>query len=153
MDNKIHSAADVISRLFDSLERENFDQADRFIHSWKSVVGERIAAHSKVLDVNRGSVIVEVDHPGWSQQLQMIRKKVLHILASKFPELEIKTMIIRVSSVCSSPYKRQNTPVGGGVSRVVEDKEPDVGIDEDLDDPLKDVLSRLRSSIRKGKPQ
>jgi hypothetical protein len=105
-----------------------------------------------VLDVNRGSVIVEVDHPGWSQQLQMIRKKAIHELAGRFPELGIKNMIIRVSSVCTTPYTRQDTPVGGGVPRAVEEKEADIPVDATLDDPLKDVLSRLRSSIRKGKP-
>lgn len=153
MDKKVRSAAEIISRLFDSLERENFEQADRFIHSWKTIVGERIAAHSKVLDVNRGSIIVEVDHPGWSQQLQMIRKKALHELAAQFPELGITAMIIRVSSVCSVPYHRQDTPVGGGVSRVADENEAAVPVDETLDDPLKDVLTRLQSSIRKGKPE
>lgn len=151
MDKKIRTAGEVISSLFESIEQENFEQANQFIKSWKAVVGERIAAHSRVIDVNKGSLVVEVDHPGWSQQLLFNKKKILRELSGQFPELAIKTVSIRVSSICTSSYTRQETPVGSGIPRASpEDPVPE--LDTSLDDPLQDVLKKLRNSMKKGKP-
>lgn len=151
MDRKVRTAGEVISRLFESIEKENFEQANQFLKSWKAVVGERIAAHSKVIDINKGNLIVEVDHPGWSQQLLLNKKRILRDLSSKFPELAIKNLSIRVASVCSSSYVRQETPVGSGIPRAVPE-EPVPELDTSLDDPLQDVLKKLRNSMKKGKP-
>jgi len=156
--NKFHTAAETISRLFSSLENEKFEQADKFFKNWDTIVGERLSSHSKVLDVNKGCIIVEVDHPGWSQQLQFIKKRIIKELRENFPELDIKTLAIRDASVCLKPYERQTGNVGDGLFRRNStqekiEKEPSVEVDKNLDDPLKDVLSRLRESIKKGKPQ
>lgn len=151
MDKKVRTAGEIISRLFESIEQENFEQANQFIKSWKAVVGERIAAHSKVIDINKGNLIVEVDHPGWSQQLLLNKKRILRGLSSKFPELSIKNLSIRVATVCTSSYIRQEAPVGGGIPRAVPE-EPVPEVDTSLDDPLQEVLQKLRNSMKKGKP-
>ena len=151
MDKKVRTAGEVLSRLFESIEQENFEQANQFIKSWKAVVGERIAAHSRVIDVNKGVLVVEVDHPGWSQQLILCKKRILRELSCQFPELAIKTLSIRVATVCKSSYVRQDTPVGSGISRATPE-EPVPELDTSLDDPLQDVLEKLRNSIKKGKP-
>lgn len=151
MDKKVRTAGEVISRLFESIEQENFEQANQFIKSWKAVVGERIASHSKVIDVNKGVLVVEVDHPGWSQQLLLNKKKILGELSGQFPELSIQTMSIRITSVCTSSYTRQEAPVGSGIPRISRD-EPVPELDESLDDPLQNVLKKLRESMKKGKP-
>ena len=79
-------------------------------------------------------------------------------MRENFPELDIKTLAIRDASVCLKPYERQTGNVGEGLFRRDStqekiEKEPSVQVDKNLDDPLKDVLSRLRESIKKGKPQ
>lgn len=151
MDKKVRTAGEIISRLFESIEQENFEQSNQFIKSWKAVVGERIASHSKVIDVNKGVLVVEVDHPGWSQQLLLTKKKILRELSGQFPELAIKTMSIRVSSVCTGSYIRQEEPVGSGIPRKPQE-EPVPELDISLDDPLQNVLKKLRDSMKKGKP-
>jgi len=150
MNNNFRTAAELVTRLFDSLDNEKFQQAGAFSKSWKTVVGDRIAAHSRIIDVDKGSIVVEVDHPGWGQQIQLARKRILSSLSSSFPELNIERLVIRDASKCSTPYIRNDTRIGEGIPR--EDiPEPDVPLNEDLDDPLQDVLKKLRTSIKKGK--
>lgn len=160
MAKNFHTAGETISKLFSALENEKFEQANSFLKNWETIVGERFSSHSRVIDVNKGCIIVEVDHPGWSQQIQFVKKRVIKELRENFPELDIKTLAIRDASVCKNPYERQTGTIGEGIVRkksTVEanfkENEDSVKIDEELDDPLKDVLSRLRESIKKGKPQ
>lgn len=151
MSKEFRKASDVITALFNGFDPANMEKANAFSRSWRDLVGEKIAAHSRVVDVDRGAVIVEVDHPGWSQQLHFRKAAVLSALSRGYPDLGIKTLVVRVVAERDVTYARPATPVGEGLSRAWEEPPPDVPVDERLDDPLKDVLSRLKESIRKGK--
>ncbi len=151
MSKEFRKASDVITALFNGFDPANMEKANAFSRSWRDLVGEKIAAHSRVVDVDRGAVIVEVDHPGWSQQIHFRKAAVLSALSRGYPDLGIKALVIRVVAEREVTYSRPTTPVGEGLSRAQEEAHPDVPVDERLDDPLKDVLSRLKESIRKGK--
>lgn len=151
MSSEFRKASDLISSLFKTLDVKNLAQANSFLKTWNDIVGEKIAAHSTVIDVDQGIVIVEVDHPGWSQQIQFKKKQILYSLIQNFPELKIKNIAIRIVSECKSPYKKQNVPVGAGVVRS-EELVPDTGLPDDMDQNLKEILEKLKQSIKKGKP-
>lgn len=68
----------------------------RFFSSWNSSVGERLAAHSKPVDVRNGIVIVEAEHPGWIQLLQLKQEGLLAQLKKAFPELGIRGIAFRL---------------------------------------------------------
>jgi hypothetical protein len=147
-------ASEIVSSLFSSISGERLKEANEFFGSWKALVGDKIAAHSRVVDVDKGVVIVEVDHPGWNQQLSFIKKRVLAELGRKFPDLGIISMTVRVRPDGSMEYTRANEVIGSALRREIADKTEeteDVQVKEGLDDPLKDVLSRLRASIKKGR--
>lgn len=38
---------------------------------------EKQAAHSKLLDIKHQTAVIEVDHPGWSQQILLNKKYIL----------------------------------------------------------------------------
>jgi len=40
--------------------------------------------------VKRGAVLVEVDHPGWLQMLQLKKSQLLKNIRKRYPELEIR---------------------------------------------------------------
>ena len=74
-----------------------------FFKSWHRIVGTDIASHTRVTDIKNGALKVEVDHPGWMQKLQMKKEQVLQRVASQYPQLEIRTLHLRlVSSVNTS---------------------------------------------------
>ncbi len=57
--------------------------------SWSRIAGEDMVSHSSIKDLNNGVLIVEADHPGWVQLLQMRKKKILRNIQAYYPELEI----------------------------------------------------------------
>lgn len=152
MSKDFRKASEVVSALFSGIDSSAIAKANSFSRGWKESVGERIASHSKVIDVDKGSVIIEVDHPGWSQEIQFRKDHIIKILSASFPEFAIKNLVIRVISECKTPYIRQKPTIGEGVQRITEDI-PDVEISDTVSGDLKDILSRLRESIKKGKPQ
>ena len=151
MSKEFRKASDLINVLFDGFNTPGMEKANAFFRSWKELVGEKIAAHSRIVDVSRGAVIVQVDHPGWSQQIQFRKAAILASLSRNYPELGIKTLVIRVVAECDPPYKRPETTIGEGVPRSKEEVQADIPINQQLNDELKDVLSRLKESIRNGK--
>ena len=151
MSKEFRKASDLINVLFDGFNTSGMEKANAFFRSWKELVGEKIAAHSRIVDVSRGAVIVQVDHPGWSQQIQFRKAAILASLSRNYPELGIKTLVIRVVAECDPPYKRPETTIGEGVPRSKEEVHADIPINQQLNDELKDVLSRLKESIRNGK--
>lgn len=151
MSKEFRKASDLINVLFDGFNTPGMEKANAFFRSWKELVGEKIAAHSRIVDVSLGAVIVQVDHPGWSQQIQFRKAAILASLSRNYPELGIKSLVIRVVAESDPPYKRPETPIGEGVPRSKEEVQADIPINQQLNDELKDVLSRLKESIRKGK--
>lgn len=68
----------------------------RFFSSWSSSVGERLAAHSRPVDVRNGIVLVEAEHPGWIQLLQLKQESLLAQLKKAFPDLGIRGIAFRL---------------------------------------------------------
>lgn len=150
MSEQFRKASDIVSALFSGLEQESFERSNNLVRGWKASVDPKVAAHSRIVDLDKGSLIVEVDHPGWSQQILLSKKRIMDTLSRSFPDLEFRNIVIRVVSECKTPYKKNDEIVGSGIPRVVEE-EPDVEVRQDVDDELKKVLEKLKNSIRKGR--
>lgn len=157
MSEEFRKASDVVKALFEGFDQSGMEKATSFFRSWKEIVGEKVSAHAKVIDVDRGNVIVEVDHPGWSQQILFRKKQILYSLSRNYPDLCIQNIIIRVVSDCKTPYIRQNNSVGTGIHRIQEkdinETEKYEIDDSSLNEDLKIIFEKLKESIRKGKPQ
>ena len=108
MSKEFRKASEIVSALFNGLDASGIEKANSFFRSWRELVGDKIGAHSKIVDVDRGAVIVEVDHPGWSQQIQFRKAGILAALAREYPELGIKTLVIRVVAEYLEPDVRVN---------------------------------------------
>ncbi len=151
MSHDVKKASEIVSNLFNQIDSDTAQTASRFISFWAEIAGADISAHSKVIDVDKGMILVEVDHPGWSQMLSFNKKRILHALDVQFPELKLKNMVIRIHDTKEAPYTLPKKRVGEGVKRDKKEDEPDIAVKENLDEPLKEVLLRLKNSIRKGK--
>lgn len=150
MSERYRKASEVVTALFSGLEKESLDRSNNLVCGWKETVGPKISAHSKVIDLAKGNLIVEVDHSGWSQQILLDKRRIVQALSRAFTDLEIRNIVIRVVSECREPYQPQES-IGGGIPRCPVEDVPDVAVREDVDDSLKAALSRLKDSMRKGK--
>ena len=112
-DSRIKDVSSLLSSFFNDDKLRRGERYSDFFNSWSSLVGSRLAAHSKVADVEKGMLVVEAEHPGWIQLLQLRQSGILDEAARRYPELGLKGIAFRLSG-------------RGGVSRMpVSEKSAD----------------------------
>ena len=60
MPSEFRKASDVINALFSGFDSEGMRQSNAFVRGWSEAVGEKIASHSRVIDVDRGVLTVRI---------------------------------------------------------------------------------------------
>lgn len=94
-------SAEFISRLMKTIEANAFDQNSKLVNTWKKVVGsvknygERLTAHTQVVDVKNGILLVETDHSSWNQILQLNSRYIIKGMNMYAPELEIRSLAFK----------------------------------------------------------
>lgn len=66
---------------------------------WQSIAGRDIAAHAKIRDIENGFVLVDLDHPGWMQRIQLQQRRIVRKITEKFPELGIKGLKLYLRTI------------------------------------------------------
>ncbi len=82
-------AGDILGDYMRSLHINMENGYSSVFKSWENIAGEDMVSHSSVKDLNNGVLLVEADHPGWVQLLQMRKKKILKNVQKSYPELDI----------------------------------------------------------------
>lgn len=98
VDSRIKSVSDLISQYFDKETTSKGSSYGNFRSAWRDLAGERLAGHSRPVDIRHGVLIVETEHQGWSQLLQYQQERILDEIGRKFPELEIRAIAWRLAS-------------------------------------------------------
>lgn len=65
---------------------------------WDQVVGKQVANHARPLRLRKGVLEVQVDHPVWMQQLQMLKPLILEKITARVPRAGITDIYLRKSS-------------------------------------------------------
>jgi len=88
------TAGEILSVLFDEKFMKKAQDASELFSSWADITEKNGMAsagdHSRIKDLNKGVILIEVDHPGWKQILQTKQSKFLHDFRYRFPELNIE---------------------------------------------------------------
>lgn len=95
-DSRIKSASEILSAFFDRDLVKQGEYYALFDKSWKTIAGARLAPHSRPVDIRHGLLIVETEHQGWIQLLQIQQDKMLGEIQRRFPELGVRTMAFRL---------------------------------------------------------
>ena len=74
---------------------------------WDQVVGEQIAARARPLRLRQGILEVQVDHPVWMQQLQMLKPKILEKINTKIPSSGITDIYLRKTNSSNTNRRLQ----------------------------------------------
>ena len=88
----MRKAGDILRAILDESSINEAQTYSSFFRSWTKVAGQDIAAHSQVSDVTGGVVVIEADHPGWLQMIQLRRREILQKIQSLYPELGIREL-------------------------------------------------------------
>lgn len=70
--------------------------------AWRETVGD-LASHCVLRDLTAGSLLVDVDHPGWMQLFQMKQEEILQKLRRRFPDVPMKTWRVRLVESLAGP--------------------------------------------------
>ncbi len=105
----------VSSLLKQLLDRPGLGEQITRHQAWlilDKLVGEQIAARARPLRLRKGVLEVQVDHPVWMQQLQMMKPQILEKIAEKIPNAGITDIYLRQSHNMQgfNPVKKRPTP-------------------------------------------
>jgi len=167
------TAGDILSALFDEQFMKKAQSYSKFFDSWKDITAKNgIAAaadHSRIKDLDRGILQIEMDHPGWKQILQTKQSKLLNDFRIRFPEMEISAISLILGKSEPDPEPQAPTPstatataeatVAEPVEAVEAAEEPlqeaisqsaVTGLDAIKDEEFKETLKKLGQSIAVG---
>lgn len=152
---------EIISNIFENISTDKMNDNLNMISSWKSVllsinsrtnknIGNLLISHTKVIDLKNGVLLIETDHPGYIQTLQMYNSYILKGLKMKVPELEIKTLSFRLKGTnfqLAEIEKQENK------LKTIDKQEltKDFQVNDDLPDDLKENFNKLKKEIDKIK--
>lgn len=110
--NDKYKASSIVTELMSQLDKTLVDNAGDVSTAWYETVktiksfnqddtsriqtGTHLADHSRVIDCKNGVLVVETDHPGRLQLLQMHKRYILEGLRRKVPQLEIKNITYKL---------------------------------------------------------
>lgn len=150
-DSRIKDISALLSSFFSEDKLRRGEHYSEFFASWQSFVGPRLAAHSRVADVDKGMLVVEAEHPGWIQLLQLRQSSILEDVARRYPELGLRGIVFKLSG--------QKAPARNEPPKKVEEPEPEPETEvereqgaralEDIADPeFKALLSSLKKAMQ-----
>jgi len=151
------TAGDILSVLFDEKFINKAQGYSKLFDSWRDITAKNgIAAaadHSWIKDLDKGILLVEMDHPGWKQIIQTKQSKLLNDFRYRFPELDISAISLMLGNKKPDneakeeikENKQSNSPVVPQYERV---RSPEIdGIDSVKDNEFKEMLISLGQSI------
>lgn len=82
-------ASDLIEQIFSTIKMDEKSEVVSLFHSWENIAGSDIASHSSIVECDRGTLIIRVDHPGWIQLIDIQKKRLLRGIQASYPDLGI----------------------------------------------------------------
>ena len=101
--DSMKSAGDILKSILSERQSEEAQEYYRFFSAWDEIIGENLAGRARAKELKGSTLIVEVDHPGWIQLLEMRQTKILHELRERFPALEIEKIRFYVAGEPNRP--------------------------------------------------
>lgn len=116
----MYRAGDLLKQV---LARAGFDPdapEARIFQVWDDILGHDLAGRARLRDIDRGRLVVEVDHPAWMQLVQMRQQRILRRVARRFPALGITRLHLLVSArppAAAAPPRPAPPGAGSGPAR------------------------------------
>jgi len=140
-------AGDLLSSFLDKRVLEGAREYSDLFTAWETIAGENVAAHSRIVELDRSVLQVEADHPGWIQILQTRQADLLERIRRRFPQLNIAGISFRLMWDRQDLPDGEKRPVAATEARS-EATDANAGYESIKDESFKGLLRRLEQSIR-----
>ena len=87
----------ALDRLMGTLRAPSVDVLDSVFTRWPEIVGEGVAAHSRPLSIDGGTLVVTVDDANWASELRWLENEVLARVAEVSRSQRISALNVRVA--------------------------------------------------------
>ena len=111
MSNDYITFNNIINSTFSSIENAQLEKNNKLYEVWRKVitsitkVGQNLYEHSSVCELKNGILLVEADHPGWIQMLQMNSQYIIRGLKMYASELKIYSLAFKLKGKNVNLYK------------------------------------------------
>ncbi len=82
-----------LGNILESLLKEtpygSMIEKHRLFEHWESLVGPALSARVRPQKIMGKTLVLEVDHPAWIQELQFLKSDILSKIHKRFPESQI----------------------------------------------------------------
>lgn len=158
MNNDYRKANEILTNIFDNLSQNLLKDSANITNGWKYVlssiksrnnknIGELLISHTRIVDLKNGILLVETDHPGYIQTLQMYNSYIIRGMNKKYPELEIKTLSFRLKG---TNFELKDIKEKTNEEKYTEEEiESKTIIRSDLPEELKIKFEELKKEIKK----
>ncbi|MEJ2470866.1 MAG: DUF721 domain-containing protein [Desulfuromonadales bacterium] len=92
-------AGDLLDKILQGLGLDQRVEQYQALIVWNDVVGPQIAAHTRPTRIRDGVLDVNVDHPAWMQQLQLMKPKILHQLNKAIGKSQLKDIYLKRGTI------------------------------------------------------
>jgi hypothetical protein len=150
----VKKIGELLSVFFDDDTIKKAQGYNSLFSSWRDIAGENIAAHSRIVELEKSVLRIEADHPGWIQILQIRQKGLLNRVRRKFPTLNITGISFRLSRNPTAPAQperdagldaREETESAEAVPEIAAENLRDLYA-KIKDDELRESLKRIAGS-------
>jgi hypothetical protein len=114
------NARDLVNRFINSIGARDETGVVPFVQAWPRIVGQDKAAHSQVLDVKNGIVLIGVDHPAWLQRLHMDSSRIVEQIRRDFPSLNARTVAFSIVEELTHAWKGETEEAPSGERNTTE---------------------------------
>lgn len=160
MSNSISKADELITNIFSGIGNSS-KEASKIVLLWNEVLfsiknskldASQLVDHSKILDLKNGILVVETDHPGRIQLLQMYKNYIQTGLNKKLSELKIKNIVFRLKKNELNKNKKTTKEIihekliADNIDDDFEIKYPSNNEKTELPDEIKAIFDRMRNN-------
>jgi len=88
----VKKASELIDEIFSNLSFGSRKSYVSIFRKWDEIAGHDLASHARLAEIEDDVLLVETDHPAWSQMISFQKKKILSRIEKEFPELRIRDL-------------------------------------------------------------
>lgn len=141
MEKKYSSASELIS-IF--MERNS--EAETASDIWLHIVGEKLAGHCSLANIQNGIAYIEVDHPAVAQNVMCFQDDILKRINEKYESLNITKICTSVKKI----YTQRNINRKQSARQTREKNSNDaVSLNSNLPPELRDIFLRMKKHSEK----
>ena len=86
----------ILPKVLENLGIRGGVEAHKSFIFWDKAVGKTVAKHSKPFSVKKGTLFVKVENSVWSNELSLLKKKIINKLNKMIGNESIKDIVFKI---------------------------------------------------------